>query len=441
MFKKKEWFGFWLCIALLLFLTLVFSLHFRKEFHRQIIASEHGILNSELASLSEEIEFRLLERDLTLLELGFPEITSSRQELIEQLVLDVLTFPKVSQVYAYESDGSPLVLVTGTRVDSKNREFISKVMLTNLMFNYTRGNEFSLYFKIKFLEKPCILEVQIGEDIILSEWNAIDLQVMQQGMLIIGTGSILLFLIFRLLNRRIQNREIQLEIKNQLLQRTNQKLAQAYKSISLGALAGHLMHSLKTPLTRLQIITREAETKQNIDPKELHSIQVQIKELVSQSLNSLKEIEEQKKYYQVSLRDILKSIVTRALDNFPKGQIIVTDSAGLNLKMDNLRTALLTPIVSTLIENALESNDQSLIKLRAENSGSKVIIIVSDSSGGIPPAERPFLFDPTKSRKKGGTGLGLAIAQQLSQCMDAELKLIKSDISGSTFTISFDPKS
>ena len=44
-----------------------------------------------------------------------------------------------------------------------------------------------------------------------------------------------------------------------------------------------------------------------------------------------------------------------------------------------------------------------------------VTLEISDTSGGIPENEQPFLFDPSKSSKKGGTGLGLAIAHQLSE--------------------------
>ena len=77
------------------------------------------------------------------------------------------------------------------------------------------------------------------------------------------------------MSRRIRNREIKLEQGNQLLHRTNQKLAQAYKSVGLGALSGHLMHSLKTPLTHLQMIAREAEEKKKLmqrNCKEIHGI-------------------------------------------------------------------------------------------------------------------------------------------------------------------------
>ena len=65
-------------------------------------------------------------------------------------------------------------------------------------------------------------------------------------ILTILSGSIMLFIIFRFMSIRIQAREKQLENKNHLLEKTNQKLAQAYKTVSLGALTGHLMHALKT---------------------------------------------------------------------------------------------------------------------------------------------------------------------------------------------------
>jgi signal transduction histidine kinase len=222
-----------------------------------------------------------------------------------------------------------------------------------------------------------------------------------------------------------------------MLQRTNKKLAQAYKTVSLGALTGHLMHALKTPLTHLQIITREAESEKDIDPKELQSVQIQIKDLVTQTLNSLKEIEEQKKYFQITIKEILNSVIERTIKKFPHCNILLSNDPSLETKLDNLQSALLLPILTTLTENAFESKDQTSVKLGSTLDGEKVIIIVSDTSGGISTREKEFLFDPSKSQKRGGTGLGLAIAQQLAQSMDAKLMLKKTDTNGSTFTVSF----
>ena len=64
--------------------------------------------------------------------------------------------------------------------------------------------------------------------------------------------------------------------------------------MGLGALSGHLMHSLKTPLTHLQMIVREAKEKKAIDGKELQAIHGNMRDLVSQSLQTLREFETKK---------------------------------------------------------------------------------------------------------------------------------------------------
>ena len=93
-----------------------------------------------------------------------------------------------------------------------------------------------------------------------------------------------------------------------------------------------------------------------------------------------------------------------------------------------------------MVENAFEQDCKSKVSLRVEKEGDMLTLEISDTSGGIPENEQPFLFDPSKSSKKGGTGLGLAIAHQLSQCMGAEFTLSKSDQTGSVFKISFKVK-
>ena len=81
--------------------------------------------------------------------------------------------------------------------------------------------------------------------------------------------------------------------------------------------------------------------------------------------------------------------------------------------------------MTSLMENAFETFTGADVSLSANIENQKVIIHVEDNCGGIPENEKPFLFDPSKSRKKGGTGLGLAISKQLALCMDAELSLKK----------------
>ncbi|MAK46412.1 MAG: ATP-binding protein [Opitutae bacterium] len=94
-------------------------------------------------------------------------------------------------------------------------------------------------------------------------------------------------------------------------------------------------------------------------------------------------------------------------------------------------------MLNAVVENAFEQDFKSKVNLSVKIVENQLIIEISDTSGGIPRNQQTFLFDPSKSSKKGGTGLGLAIAKQLAHSMDADLELSKSDEIGSVFSISF----
>ena len=239
------------------------------------------------------------------------------------------------------------------------------------------------------------------------------------------------------MSRRIIEREVKLEEGNHLLHRTNQKLAQAYKTLGLGALSGHLMHSLKTPLTHLQMIAREAEEKKEVDAEELKEIHGNMRDLVSQSLEALKEFEIKKISYQITIGELFQEVIERTRKLFRNSQISFSKTNALEQNIDNLQSTLLLPILNAVVENAFEQDFKSKVNLSVKIEENKLTIEISDTSGGIPRNQQSFLFDPSKSSKKGGTGLGLAIAKQLAHSMDADLELSKSDEIGSVFSISF----
>jgi signal transduction histidine kinase len=281
------------------------------------------------------------------------------------------------------------------------------------------------------------MEIQIEEKYFLEEWGVIDQEIKRLGLISLFTGTLLLFLIFKFLSDRVKDRELKLEERNSLLQKTNQKLAQSYKSVGLGALSGHLMHSLKTPLTHLQMIIKEAEERKEIDVQELRKVQMRIGELVSHSLHSLQEVENQQTAYKITLTELFDQVVRKKAEISTDGSVTIKPTKVLSQSVDNLQSNLLLAIITTLLENAFETFPRADVYLSARFESQNVIIEVEDNCGGIPENEKPFLFDPSKSRKKGGTGLGLAISKQLALSMEAELSLKKSDEYGSVFSISF----
>ena len=437
---RKEWIGFLLCLGVLFLLTLILSFQSRKQFHEQVMTSTHNLLSSELNSIAQDNSLRLLDRDLTLIDLGLPEISSDPEELLEEIIIDTLTLPTVTQAFAYSEKGLPFKLELGSQNNVNAIAFALREDSSELFSRYEEGNDFSFFFKIDTIEDPFIIEVLIDEQHILDEWDAIDRQLLKLSVLSICSGIVLLFVIFQFMSVGIRHREIKLEQGNQLLHRTNQKLAQAYKSVGLGALSGHLMHSLKTPLTHLQMIVREAKDKKEIDPKELQAIHGNMRDLVSQSLQTLREFETKKISYQVTIAELFNQVIERTHKLFENAQISVSKTNALEQIIDNLQSTLLLPILNAVVENAFEQDCKSKVSLSVEKEGDMLTLEISDTSGGIPENEQPFLFDPSKSSKKGGTGLGLAIAHQLAQSMEAELTLSKSDQTGSVFKISFKVK-
>ncbi len=434
---RKEWFGFYLSLGVLFLLTCILLFHSRNQFREQVIQSNHNLLKAELNKLTDDIAFKLLDRDLVLFDLDLPEITSNRKQMLEEVILDLLTIPKVMQAFAYNENGSPISLSIGSQTNQDAILFSSLKNSDTPFYVHYSGQHFSYFFKTESLDDSFIMEIQIEEKYILEEWGVIDQEIKRLGLISFFTGTLLLFLIFKFLSDRLKDRELQLEEKNSLLQKTNQKLAQSYKSVGLGALSGHLMHSLKTPLTHLQMITKEAEERKEIDVQELREVQIRIGELVSQSLHSLQDVEDRQTAYTISLAELFQQVVRKKVGISTDGSVTVKPSTALSQTIDNLQGTLLLSIITSLVENAFETFPGADVSLGADIESQKVIIHVEDNCGGIPENEKPFLFDPSKSRKKGGTGLGLAISKQLALSMDAELSLKKSDEYGSVFSISF----
>ena len=362
---RKEWIGFLLCLGVLFLLTILLSFQSRKQFHDQVTTSTHNLLYSELNSIAQDNSLRLLDRDLTLIDLGLPEISSNSDELLEEIIIDTLTLPTVTQALAYNEKGLPIKLELGFQNNLNALAFAKREDQSELFSRYEEGNDFSFFFKIDTIEDPFIIEVLIDKKHILDEWDAIDKQLLKLSVLSICSGIVLLFVIFQFMSNGIRNREIKLEQGNQLLHRTNQKLAQAYKSVGLGALSGHLMHSLKTHLTHLQMIVREAKEKKEIDPKELQEIHGNMRDLVSQSLQALKEFETKKISYQVTIAELFNQVIERTHKLFEKAQISVSKTNALEQIIDNLQSTLLLPILNAVVENAFEQDCKSKVNLRA----------------------------------------------------------------------------
>ena len=157
----------------------------------------------------------------------------------------------------------------------------------------------------------------------------------------------------------------------------------------------------------------------------LENVDVNLKELVSKTLNSLQ-------FKTAEKEVILKSEIDHRIATYVKG--------------DNTR---LYQILINLLGNAIKFTEEGEVKLKLDllketNNTVKVRFEISDTGIGIEPDKIDHIFDSyvqassDTTRKYGGTGLGLTITKRLLQLYNSNI-MVKSEIGkGSSFSFIID---
>jgi signal transduction histidine kinase len=117
------------------------------------------------------------------------------------------------------------------------------------------------------------------------------------------------------------------------------------------------------------------------------------------------------------------------VNEVPRGDVIEVD-----------RLALMT-VLRNLLRNAIEHASPGRCIVSRTPEGLRV----ADEGPGIPPEDRPFVFDryfrgrlsDSPDTARTNTGLGLAIARQTSELRGWSLELAPSTDRGSAFSLSF----
>jgi len=141
----------------------------------------------------------------------------------------------------------------------------------------------------------------------------------------------------------------------------------------------------------------------------------------------------------VSLEELFVSL---AVDMEPFAQAKKLDlTCQSNLLSVTSDPLMLRRILQNLLANAVQYTQRGEIKLLATRRGSNVVIEVSDTGPGIPPAERKMIFEEfqrgplTDQPDIGGFGLGLSIVQRMADALGHPLDLASEVGRGTRFSI------
>ena len=105
------------------------------------------------------------------------------------------------------------------------------------------------------------------------------------------------------------------------------------------------------------------------------------------------------------------------------------------------RTLHLDPVridraLHNLVRNAIEAAPRGgHVVVSTRDDPHSTVVVVDDDGPGIPPEDRPRIFELFFTRKRGGTGLGLPLARRAIHDHGGELEVLDRPGGGARFVV------
>ncbi len=231
---------------------------------------------------------------------------------------------------------------------------------------------------------------------------------------------------------------------NTLLFEANQELALAGRTSAVGAIASHLIHGLKNPLSGLQnFVSGQSAPRpgsQAPDWQAAIATTQRMQALVNEVVRILHE-QQAGAAYELSAKELSETLTAKMLPMVCQAGVSFQTAVRSEFSLSSRDANLLGLVLENLIQNALQVTPKGkTVRLTVFETLDALNFEVLDEGPGFPPELIGMLFKPCRSTKPGGGGIGLAISKQLAAQLDASLQLKATSSSGCVFSLSF-PKS
>jgi two-component system, OmpR family, heavy metal sensor histidine kinase CusS len=220
---------------------------------------------------------------------------------------------------------------------------------------------------------------------------------------------------------------------NEMLDRLEKSFAQATR------FSADASHELKTPLARLQV-----ELEQALENAPAGSPQLEVYSSMLDEISRLKAIVQKLlllsladagqlklRYQPVNLTRMLGNVIEDCQGQAPA--LTVEQSLAPDVQV-NADPDLLEQALQNLASNAIKYNeDGGRIRFELTRENSRVLVRVSNTGPGIPPADRGRIFerfyraDPSRSARVDGVGLGLSLSREIIRAHGGDLSLEPSE--------------
>jgi signal transduction histidine kinase len=254
---------------------------------------------------------------------------------------------------------------------------------------------------------------------------------------VVGAGILMAGLGLAL--RRVQHANRKLAERTGNLLHANRELALAARTSAVGAVASHLIHGLKNPLSGLRnfVHDRNAENGSGSDTdwRTALSTTQRMEELINRVVRVLQE-QQTGAEYEISTAELAEMLAQKAKALAGSAGVHFETRVLFNRMLSNRDADLILLILENLVQNGIEATPPGKgVEVCVTGDAGATTFEVRDQGSGFPPGMESRLFMPCTSGKKGGGGIGLAISKQLAQSLGAKLELTGNRSSGCTFRL------
>ncbi len=247
------------------------------------------------------------------------------------------------------------------------------------------------------------------------------------------------------LNSRMKSLIENVDQTQSQLQQSQEHLIQAEKLAMVGKLAAGVAHSIRNPLTSVNMRLFSLQKTLQLTPPQQDDFEViseEIRHIDTIVQNFLEFSRPPKlKMQKISPSDVVDmalQLLRHRLDSYGVRVAIQRERRLPKVETDpeQLKEVLINLLINAC--DALGGGGSIVIREEegvAEPLGQVVVIRVSDNGPGIPKSVQDKIFLPFFSTKEEGTGLGLSIANRIVEEHGGWLSLKSKQGEGSTFTI------
>ncbi|WFS63097.1 HAMP domain-containing sensor histidine kinase [Pseudodesulfovibrio thermohalotolerans] len=223
--------------------------------------------------------------------------------------------------------------------------------------------------------------------------------------------------------------------------RTKEKMFHTEKMATIGQLTASIAHEVNNPLGGVMLCFNnllkgkldEQEREQHIEVinSGLSRIRKIMGDLLDYSRQSSMNVQ------LTDMRDVVRKCVSLLELYSRKRRVEIRVDMPDGLPATPVDNTKIQQVLVNLLVNAVQAMPEGgEIRVEGAMDGEDMVILVSDSGGGIPEAIRDKIFVPFYTTKnEEGTGLGLALSKSLIEQHSGRLELLRSDETGSVFSI------